>query len=144
MINLFARKHEISYVLDTNVLIDLLHHNEEVVRHIGRVGVSTCAISVITLLELYRGAYSMNTEEGRLEELAKIRLLAETFEVLPVSAENESYAREWKRLRDAGTPIDDFDLIIGTSALENGYILVSNNLRHMQRIEGLLLEDWKI
>lgn len=143
MINWFARKHEISYVLDTNVLIDLLHNNEPVVRHIGRVGVSACAISVITLLELYRGAYCRKTEQDRQEELAKIRLIASTFEVLPVSTESESYAKEWKRLRDAGTPIDDFDLIIGTTALENGYILVSNNLRHMQRIEGLLLEDWK-
>lgn len=143
MKNWFARKHEICYVLDTNVLIDLLHHEDSIVQHIGRVGVSACAISVITLLELYRGAYGMKTEEGKQEELAKIRLLASTFEILPVPDDNESYAREWNRLKRAGTPIDDFDLIIGTTALDNGYILVSNNLRHMQRIEGLLLEDWK-
>lgn len=139
----FGKKNETSYLLDTNVVIDLFHHNDVVVQNIQRVGKSACAISVITLLELYRGAYSLNTEERKQEELAKIQLVANAFDVIPVSVEADSYAREWKQLRDLGTPVDDFDLIIGTTALDNGLILVSNNTRHMQRISGLLLEDWR-
>ncbi len=39
--------------------------------------------------------------------------------------------------------LDDFDLLIGATALEAGMKLVTNNTRHLARIPGLDLEDWK-
>jgi tRNA(fMet)-specific endonuclease VapC len=42
----------------------------------------------------------------------------------------------------AGTMLDDFDLIIASTALACNLTLISNNERHFGRIEGLKLENW--
>lgn len=41
-----------------------------------------------------------------------------------------------------GTPIDDFDLMIGASALTTGYCVVSNNERHYLKIPALSVVNW--
>jgi len=54
----------------------------------------------------------------------------------------ETFAKEKARLKRAGKLIPDFDLLIGTTALHHGLTLVTNNTKHMQRLEGLQLENW--
>jgi len=51
-------------------------------------------------------------------------------------------ARQKASLRKAGTPVEDFDLLIGCTALCDNRILLTGNRKHMERIEGLELEDW--
>jgi predicted nucleic acid-binding protein len=43
------------------------------------------------------------------------------------------------RMAGAGTMLDDFDLIIASTALAANLTLVSNNERHFKRVEGLRL-----
>lgn len=38
--------------------------------------------------------------------------------------------------------IEDFDLLIGATAVTNDLTLVTNNVKHMNRINGIRLEDW--
>jgi len=45
-------------------------------------------------------------------------------------------------LEKSGTPIDDFDLLIGCTALTMNYAIVTNNVRHYQRIPGLKVVNW--
>ena len=37
----------------------------------------------------------------------------------------------------AGTPIADFDLLIGATAIRHNLTILSNNRRHFERLEGL-------
>ncbi|WP_417914121.1 hypothetical protein [Candidatus Electronema sp. JM] len=46
------------------------------------------------------------------------------------------------QLEATGQPVDDFDLVIASTALAHNLILVTNNIRHFQKIEGLKLENW--
>jgi tRNA(fMet)-specific endonuclease VapC len=46
------------------------------------------------------------------------------------------------RLKRLGTRIDDFDLLIGASAIENDLILVTNNISHLGRMADIQIEDW--
>ena len=39
--------------------------------------------------------------------------------------------------------IDDFDLLIASTAISCGYTLVSNNEKHFKRIPGLDIINWK-
>jgi len=39
--------------------------------------------------------------------------------------------------------IDDFDFLIGYTAIENDIILVTNNTKHFKRMNSIQLEDWK-
>jgi predicted nucleic acid-binding protein len=45
-------------------------------------------------------------------------------------------------LEKAGTPLDDFDLILAACALAHDLVLVTNNVKHFQRIQGLKFENW--
>jgi predicted nucleic acid-binding protein len=45
-------------------------------------------------------------------------------------------------LRKNGTPVDDFDLLIGATALTLGYCVVTNNERHFSKIPGLDVVNW--
>ena len=50
------------------------------------------------------------------------------------------FARERGRLRAAGTPLGDFDLLIGATAIRHGLTLLTNNRRHFER-SSTVLED---
>jgi tRNA(fMet)-specific endonuclease VapC len=67
---------------------------------------------------------------------------------LPVLPLNDTALRRFgelkAELRRTGQPIADFDLLIASVALAAGYILVTNNTRHYERITGLELENWTI
>ena len=36
----------------------------------------------------------------------------------------------------------DMDMLIAASAIAGGFVLVTNNVRHFQRINGLVVENW--
>ena len=46
------------------------------------------------------------------------------------------------RLKCAGTPIGAYDVQIAGHALATGCTLVTNNVRHFSRVEGLIVADW--
>jgi tRNA(fMet)-specific endonuclease VapC len=52
------------------------------------------------------------------------------------------FARQKSRLRKLGAPIDDFDVLIGSTAIVDSLILVTNNEQHVSRLEGLSIENW--
>jgi len=57
-------------------------------------------------------------------------------------ANAEIFGRLKADLEGKGSPLDDFDLIIATSALSHNLTLVTNNEKHFKRIEGLKLTNW--
>ena len=111
------------YLLDTNVLIDMFKGNQRVQERIFRAEFHNCCISEITLAELYVGAF----KGGRPKQLQEIGFVCKRFRV---------------QLERRGESIDDFDLLIAATALTAGYTLVTHNLKHFDRIEGLRTEDW--
>jgi len=47
-------------------------------------------------------------------------------------------------LEKLGTPLDDFDLILAACAIGYNMTLVTNNVKHFERIEGLKLTNWTV
>jgi predicted nucleic acid-binding protein len=45
-------------------------------------------------------------------------------------------------LEKSGNRLDDFDLTIASCALAHNLTLVTNNLKHFSRIEGLKIANW--
>lgn len=130
------------YMLDTNILgyfvqggpAGLLTRVEQAIRDRAAV------ISIITLAETRYGQRLMAREDRRH---AIIDRLLDKLPVLlwPQSAV-EHYATLKSRLKQAGTPIGELDTQLAAHALAEGLALVTHNLRHFQRIEGLVVEDW--
>ena len=38
--------------------------------------------------------------------------------------------------------IEEFDMLIGSSAVHHGYVMVTENLDHFERIPGIEIENW--
>jgi tRNA(fMet)-specific endonuclease VapC len=63
-------------------------------------------------------------------------------QILPIFDAIDIYATEKTRLRKSGKSIDDFDLLIGSTAIANDLILVTNNLKHFENLTKIKLENW--
>jgi len=128
------------YLLDTNIIIYALKGhavvNENLRNHLN----DPLHINVVTLMELYYGAYKSQKVESNI---AKIKALESTIEVIPVGKEVVAIYGSYKaKLERSGTPLDDFDLIVAACAMTHNLILVTNNIKHFKRIEGLKIQDW--
>lgn len=127
------------YLLDTNVCIALLRGNNDVAQKIISIGEGHCFLSVITLYELMFGAYYSKREE---QEVPKVKQFVERFPIVSLLDSAEEYAIVKARLRSLGILIDEFDLLIAATALSGNYILVTDNVKHFQRITDLKIENW--
>ena len=96
-------------------------------------------ISEITLAELKFGVENSQKKEKNQKALDNF-LSGVT--IIPIFHALDLYAKEKARLNKAGTKIDDFDLLIGVTAVKNHLVMVTNNIAHFQRIHGIELEDW--
>ena len=92
------------------------------------------AISTVSVLEFLEGY-----EHTRAGE----RLL-EAYERLPVT---DGVARRGSRLRRSlraeGRMIGDFDVLIAATALDAGVPLVTANVTHFRRVQGLVIEPYR-
>jgi tRNA(fMet)-specific endonuclease VapC len=128
------------YLLDTDTLIYALKGVPEVRKNLEAHRSDRLAVSVVTLMELYYGAHKSQRREANL---AKVRAIEEAFEVVPLGSECvATFGLLKAQLERQGTPLDDFDLMLAAVSLAHNLTLVSNNLRHFRRIEGLALENW--
>ena len=100
-----------------------------------------CFISEMTLAELKFGVANSEQPERNQKNLDDFLT---GVQVLPVFHALDWYAKEKARLRKAGTPIDDFDLLIGVTAVTHKLIMVTNNTKHFKRITGIKMEDWTL
>jgi tRNA(fMet)-specific endonuclease VapC len=72
-----------------------------------------------------------------------IEQLQSQMAVLPLSAESARIYGELRaRLQREGRTIGNNDLWIAAHALAEGCVLVTNNTREFERVEGLMLENW--
>lgn len=134
---------KIKYLLDTNICIHFIKNDKEIVQKIKYVGFDNCYISEITILELLYGVANSATLK-QTENRKRLKELEDSFDdrVLLIRSAFENFSIQKVHLRKLGTLISDFDLLIGSTALINNLTLVSRNVKEMNRIEGLKLENW--
>jgi predicted nucleic acid-binding protein len=128
------------YLLDTDTVIYSLKGHQTVKANLDRHRQAVLKISIVTLMELYYGAYK---SQKVTSNLSKIKSIEDAIEIIPLGRESaEVFAMLKANLEKSGTPLDDFDLLLAASALAHDLTLVTNNLKHFKRVEGLRLENW--
>lgn len=128
------------YLLDTNICIFYLKGKFNLGHKIDTViGLENCAISELTIAEMRYGA---ENSEKIIENRANIDDFQEKIQILPIFPSFDIYGREKARLKRLGTPIHDIDLLIACTAISHNLVMVTNNLKHFQRIQNIILEDW--
>ncbi len=104
-----------------------------------KVNSEDCFISEMTLAELKFGVEKSEKPEKNKKTLDNFLT---GVQILPIFHSLDLYAKEKARLQKAGTPVDDFDILIGVTSVTHKLIMVTNNTNHFKRIIGIKLEDW--
>jgi len=129
------------YLLDTDICIYTAKARPpEVAQRLRNLTPGSVAMSVVTLGELVFGAERSQARAQAIGNLARL------VELIPVLNLPESAGRHYGRIRAAltaaGTPIGNNDLWIAAHAAADALILVSNNSREFERVQGLQVENW--
>ncbi|OGE69133.1 hypothetical protein A3B55_02565 [Candidatus Daviesbacteria bacterium RIFCSPLOWO2_01_FULL_43_15] len=126
------------YLLDTSVLVDHLRRKNRISDSLVGDGVG---ISIISYAELFHGAYRSANPEKNLRLIAgMVREVG--LEVVGLDEKVvDRYAKIRVVLEKRGERLEDFDLLIGATAISENLILVTGNARHFKRISGLSLVE---
>jgi len=128
------------FLIDTDIIIYSLKNNENVIRNFKIYSHEPKAISIITIGELLYGAYK---SQRKIENLGKVHRIAEIFPVIEISMTIiDTFAHLKADLTAKGTVIDEFDLLIGATALSMNYSIVTNNEKHFKKIPDLEIINW--
>lgn len=131
------------YLLDTSVIVGYLRDKpgkRELIKKLFSEGDLT--VSIITYGELEYGA--RKAKNYRVEK-KKVNLCLEDLgiEILPLAETTmQIYAKIKRELELRGSGLDDFDLLIGATALENDIALATDNSKHFSRIPGITCESF--
>jgi tRNA(fMet)-specific endonuclease VapC len=128
------------YLLDTNVVSDLVRNpHGRITQRIRKVGEAQVCTSIIVAAELRYGS----AKKGSPRLASQLDAILSVLEVLPFGAPADStYGLLRTRLEQSGKPIGANDLLIAAHAVALGHVLVTDNEREFNRVDGLRCENW--
>ena len=128
------------YLLDTSICVFFLRGRLALNEQIKEKGRANCYLSEITVFELRYGAQNSNDPEKSHPAVDKF---VNGLTIIPIYGCERRYAEEKVRLRKLGTPVhDEFDLLIGVTAVEHQLTLVTDNEIDFVRVRGIKIENW--
>ena len=130
-----------TYFLDTNVIIDLLNGNSNVLASFKNAYTfDTIRIPDLVYYEVLRGFEYSDPKNQK----AGFEIFANRCGIvfMDLSVLKEA-ARQYADLRKHGIAIDDDDILIGSFAIVKDAVLVTNNTKHFQNLNGIQLVNWK-
>lgn len=123
------------YLLDTDIIINFLRTQNEIDENFLY---PKGYISIITYIELGYGFIKNNQHIDDLNIMLNIL----NIEVLNLNIEITNTFNTHKiKLEKKGIKIEDFDLLIASTAIYYDYTLVTYNLKHFKRVEGLKISS---
>lgn len=130
----------LKYMLDTNIVIYIIKRRPIEVLDTFNDHAEQMCISSITLAELIHGAEKSSMVSHNIR---KVEDFVSRLEVLSYDDNAAAhYGQIRSDLEKKGTPIGVNDLHIAGHARSKSLILVTNNVREFERVEGLRLENW--
>ncbi len=128
------------FMLDTNIVIYVIKRRTLELLEIFNRNAEHMSISSITLAELMHGVEKSSFPEKNL------KVVEDFISHLEVLSYDESAAMHYGNIRSdlekKGTIIGVNDLHIAAHARSRALILVTNNTREFERVDGLRLVDW--
>ncbi|MBD2207577.1 type II toxin-antitoxin system VapC family toxin [Calothrix sp. FACHB-1219] len=128
-------------LVDTNIL-SLFFRNQPLVVEKFNAYIqeySKINISIITYYEIVSGLKHRDAQK----QLKSFLEFASYNIILPLTTDSTTISGDiYASLRKKGTPVDDIDILIAGIAITNDLVLVTNNRRDFEKIEGLEIEDW--
>lgn len=128
------------YLLDTDICIYIINQRPiEVMARFRQERIGDIGVSSLTAAELAYGVEKSGSARN-------IQALDKFLAPLEIAAFDEMAFRHYGRLRAdlerRGQPIGSMDMLIAAHALALDAILVTNNTREFERVDGLRLDNW--
>jgi len=128
------------YLLDTSICVFFLRGKLNLDKTVKEIGLENCYISEITVAELRFGA---ENSDDPVKSNKAVDIFLRGLTIIPIFGSIKRYAVEKVRLRKIGKPInDEFDLLIGVTAIENQLILVTDNVKDFKLLNDIQIENW--
>ena len=131
-----------TYTLDTNAVAAILREDQPFIRRVA------AAVDRRDRVTLNAVSY-FETKRGLVAPMfsRKLKIFGRfvgRFEMLPLDLVALDISADiYADLRRKGTPLEDADILVAGIALAHDAVLVTRNLKHFERIEGLRLESWE-
>lgn len=126
-------------LLDTDICIEILRGNQGVIDRRYQTD-ERVAISFMTVGELYYGAEkSKNSSKNKNiidEFILTIDIINTDIEILRKFGELKS------NLHKKSTPLADADILIAATCISKCNKLITGNIKHFERINDLIIENW--
>lgn len=121
-------------VADSDVLIDFLRGHGDSARRVAlEIGSGSLATTAITAFEIRSGARTPRQREA-------VESLLDAMSILPFGPDEARIASEIRQqVEGQGRPIGMADYMIAATCLARDAILLTRNLKHFERVEGLRL-----
>ncbi len=131
-----------AYLLDTDIASYVLRADHPALQQTMRfVDAGRIFLSVTSVAEMLYGIRRYPMAHPRRDELREFLQGSQVLDWNRAAA--EAYADVRHALTTSGHPIGEMDMMIAAHALAASLILVSNNVRHYQRLTPpLQLENW--
>ncbi len=128
------------YLLDTNILSDLIRHpNGPVFKQLESALPDTACTSIVVFSEIQYGVRKSSSEKLKRQALQVLAL----FDVLPLTKPvAEHYGDIRVYLERQGKTIGRNDLFIASHARALDLTLVTANVREFSRVPDLRIENW--
>jgi tRNA(fMet)-specific endonuclease VapC len=130
----------VQFLLDTCTISDFVKGDVNTLAQIKLRSPVEIAVSALTLMEV---RYGLLINPGKAKKIQPIiDELFDSISIIPFGSDEAAYAARLL-LKQAGTPIGAYDLLIGATALCHNLTLITANTKEFERIEGLLLDNWR-
>ncbi|OGV99810.1 MAG: hypothetical protein A2W77_02465 [Nitrospinae bacterium RIFCSPLOWO2_12_39_16] len=128
------------FCLDTDILIEYFRGDENIKNKLAILSKNdNIGITWLTVYEFFKGIFL----SGKLDEENFLRKLFNTCLILESSYESAKIGGEiYSSLKRKGQLISDADILIASIVKAHKATLISNNVSHFSRIEGLKVENW--
>lgn len=129
------------FLLDTNTCIYIIKRKPpKVFEKFQTLDIYDVGISSITVAELEYGVYKSQRREQNRVALTQFLI---PLQIIPFDeSATQTYGRIRAQLERQGIVIGSMDMLIVSQAINLGLILVTNNVRELSQIPGLVLENW--
>lgn len=130
-------------LLDTDTLSYFFKQEKAVVDKVDKYlqEFGSVNISVVTYYEIMNGLLYKDARK----QLEKFETFISLNTIIPLSENSARKSAEiYAELRKTGNAIGHNDILIAGTAIENDMVLITNNAKHFNRVEGLEIENWKI
>ena len=133
-----------NYCLDSNVVSDILRGDSAVMRHfeVAKKNNDELFIPSIVYYEIVRGLRAAS----KIRKLTAFQFLYDTVKPLYLDQDDlttmEKAVEIYLQLHK-GQMIEDNDIYIAAIAMVNNCTLVTANVRHFSRVEGLRFVNWR-